>query len=568
MSAPIVRLSHISIAGSTQTYQLVHEWIEECSAKHNFCQELTRRSRLYPPEQRLPRRILQIEPRDDNYKIILLEGIDDDARYVALSHCWGKHQPLTTTAKTSPLWKAGIPFEKLPLTFQHAIKISASLGFKYLWIDSLCILQDDKEDWARESVKMGAIYESAWLTIAAAAAPDGTYGCFPSVEKPIEYQLSTLDESSQLMTVYSRKVHSPTDARDNLLKVNNTLPLFQRAWVIQERLLARRILYLFEDEMAFECATNARCECSGPSTDEVMQRYQGIEYAGFKYKFHGLLNQWYSHRNFKEILLFKPTGILEVWDHMVNQYTRRQLTFDSDRLPALAGVARKVYETGALGRYFAGLWEGRFAECLLWYVSVTTPQLCPLPPDNHPSTAPSWSWASVKGSWDYRRPPSNPSALYVKEGQEMNLTERFPQCTEFGMELNLSNSDPFSAVKSGQLTFKARTTEAVIIFERSDPVDDYALRFKQQRARLEKNELMVEAYMDFVLDYGQNPVLSGTFLKCVAILREFDHWEGLSEKYHGLVLAANGGDKFKRIGKFLAPMEWFEGATVEKIVII
>ncbi|ORY13348.1 heterokaryon incompatibility, partial [Clohesyomyces aquaticus] len=92
--------------------------------------------------------------------------------YVALSHCWGspENHPLETTKENYGERLAGVPLENLPKTFRGVVKITNHIGVKYLWIDSLCIIQDDTEDWKQEAAKMGAVYEYARLTIAAADA--------------------------------------------------------------------------------------------------------------------------------------------------------------------------------------------------------------------------------------------------------------------------------------------------------------------------------------------------------------------------------------------------------------
>jgi hypothetical protein len=100
------------------------------------------------------------------------------APYIALSHCWGLAHILTTTTETLAARMEGIPPSVLPLTFQHAVQITRALNFRYLWIDSICIIQNDELDWQRESANMCNIYKNSAVTIAADAASDSTKGCF------------------------------------------------------------------------------------------------------------------------------------------------------------------------------------------------------------------------------------------------------------------------------------------------------------------------------------------------------------------------------------------------------
>ncbi|EMD68557.1 hypothetical protein COCSADRAFT_134413, partial [Bipolaris sorokiniana ND90Pr] len=125
----------------------------------------------------LPHRVLAIYT--DHVKLVETKD-GQTGCYVALSHCWGnpENHPLKTTKENYTERLAGIPLEELPKTFRDAVKITKHIGVKYLWIDSLCIIQDDIEDWKQEAAKMGAVYEYARLTIAAADARDSTEGCF------------------------------------------------------------------------------------------------------------------------------------------------------------------------------------------------------------------------------------------------------------------------------------------------------------------------------------------------------------------------------------------------------
>ncbi|KAK3938227.1 heterokaryon incompatibility, partial [Diplogelasinospora grovesii] len=109
---------------------------------------------------------------------------------VALSHCWCKHRLLTTRKENISEHCKEIQFASLPETFQDAVTVTRTLGVQYLWIDSLCIIQDDPDDWRRGSVQMGSIYRDAAITIAASGAKDGTEGCFmprPTPSAPISH---------------------------------------------------------------------------------------------------------------------------------------------------------------------------------------------------------------------------------------------------------------------------------------------------------------------------------------------------------------------------------------------
>jgi hypothetical protein len=486
------------------------------------------------------------------------------------------------------------------LTFQHAVQICAGLGIEYLWIDSLCILQGNEDDWVQESAKMASIYANSWLTIAAAAAPDSTHGCLPKASAPKRYFLPAKTPKEAPRRVYARRLRTPFHSRDHLLQVSNELPLFQRAWVFQERILAKRVLYMCEDEMVFECFAHVRCECSDIPTEKVAQTMKQTDYMGVKYRFQGLMHQWSMYSaGFAKFLPFEPTGILEVGDHLVHHYARRKMRYHSDRLPGFGGIAEKFYGTGAMGRYYAGLWEYRLEECLLWYIYPSTADVAPLPPVRDAVYAPSWSWASVNGSWDYRR--LSHQALYVKAGAEMSLVSKL-DLTKLAdvveMQISLKSPSPFGNVDRAQLTLKARQVAAKVKYERTDQNADYATRFRQQNVTLalQNGALETKACMDFVLDYEVEgskiaPILPNDVVKCVGILRDWNSWEGPSDTCHGLVVACRlqkegiptikpmsdsslevveEGENhiYERVGKFEAPFAWFEGAETETFIIV
>ncbi|KAF1830656.1 HET-domain-containing protein, partial [Decorospora gaudefroyi] len=152
--------------------------------------------------------------------------------YGCLSHRWGSRQPLQTRKETLSRFKAGIPWESIPKTFQDAITFTRKLGLSYIWIDSLCIIQDDKQDWQQQSGAMAAIYSNSYVTLAAAVADDSKAG-FGGVDMPI----------------FVRRPYQ-----------HGGFPLLRRAWVHQERLLSHRIIYFAYEELIWECDETFECE--------------------------------------------------------------------------------------------------------------------------------------------------------------------------------------------------------------------------------------------------------------------------------------------------------------------
>jgi hypothetical protein len=156
---------------------------------------------------------------------------------------------LTTTHCNLKQHKRRIPVSEPPKTFREVIDLTRQLGIRFLWIDSICTIQDSKEDWARESKMMGAIYERSYVTIAASSAIDGDFRLFPGdgLDTPSKYLEFPCDIASpEFGSVYLS--HSTTDTMDPGTRLKQG-PLNQRGWIFQERALSRRILHFLTSQM-------------------------------------------------------------------------------------------------------------------------------------------------------------------------------------------------------------------------------------------------------------------------------------------------------------------------------
>jgi hypothetical protein len=211
---------------SEASFALVKEWLSTCDAQH----------RCYQGNQApLPSRVIDVSQED----IHLIVSNGQREPYVTLSHCWGGEQPLITTSTTLDERIANISMESFPVLYRDAITITRKLGIKYLWIDSLCILQDVKDGWSREAAKMGDIYRLSYLTIYALGAPN----CYQQLL--IERPLKSTSASSCL-----DDTRNDGRERGEIFKHS---PLSQRAWAVQERLLSPRLLIYSKEEMLWEC---------------------------------------------------------------------------------------------------------------------------------------------------------------------------------------------------------------------------------------------------------------------------------------------------------------------------
>jgi hypothetical protein len=280
--------------------------------------------------------------------------------------------PLRTTSDTLENFQnAGIPWETVPKTFQDAIDMTQLLGIRYIWIDSLCIVQDDVDDWRHEGSKMADIYAGAYITLAATSASNSSEGLYQhqSIDRlhsnhRTNYLTYTLESHVARGSTYDISVRDWRHYIDS--DALERLPLSTRAWALQERLLSPRVVHFSNDMLYWECL-----EIPLSESGELVSQSKST-----------LTNS---------MLVYVPQDSRNGhnWRSIVAAYTSRRLTFTEDRLPALQGVAKHVQRERACA-YYAGLWEDTLCFDLLWHVVS--------PEKGRPSKyqAPSWSWASMQ----------------------------------------------------------------------------------------------------------------------------------------------------------------------------
>ncbi len=344
----------------------------------------------------LPSRLLDVgtlEGRDSQTRLIRTEERDpENPKYLTLSHCWGQTQhTMALSHENLDSMMTGVSDEKMPRTFRDAIMITRFIGLRYLWIDSMCIIQPTKEDnsdWDKEGRKMGDIYRNSTCTIAASSARDNTEGCFqgkpgsqfdvfayPLFGKPVHRDW---DEYSKMMgrnSEWMPLIEPPTASWLN--HVQNS-PLSSRAWVLQERMLSPRILHCTMQGFFWECSERRASE------------YEPLECrVDSHFRDQGLLNI--------NKLLKEPSEELLGWQwrQIIEKYTKLQLSVKSDLLPALSGLA-SVIQRHTGDDYIAGHWKSSLISSLLWFRLEQDEN------DKNSSqptifSAPSWSWASKLG---------------------------------------------------------------------------------------------------------------------------------------------------------------------------
>jgi hypothetical protein len=377
---------------------LMRTWLSNCVTKHSKCKQTASRG--------FPKRLLDVRAfaSSNDIRLVDWQSVPATAKYATLSHCWGPvdHHPICTSKATLSDRMLRIQFEDLSMTFKDAVKICRDLDQKYLWIDSLCIIQDDGEDWSQQAAAMASIYGGSHVTLAALSSADSTQGCRT---RPRETGMPKLSRY-QDFNFGSRRVrileHSPTywhsEYGDNPYKHEGygSNPLRTRAWTLQERELSLRCINFAQGQLLWQCHTLK--SSSELPWQEMIREHDDSYPLPLK------LNQG------EDFTSDGPAFRRDHWYGLVEDYSSRNLTNETDKLPALAGLASKFSEEQNPGSYLAGIWSDHLPSALLWRTvppysrnrnQPITPLNAFLPRRPQVYRAPSWSWTSIDGEISY-----------------------------------------------------------------------------------------------------------------------------------------------------------------------
>lgn len=303
----------------------------------------------------------------------------------------------------------------LPLAFQHAIHLTRQLELNYLWIDSLCIIQDSPEDRDHESRNLGNIYSNAYCTISADSAADANGSCF--VERPsclLDFPCRLRFSNKKALTIRSER-HTYT-SKSFSAKVDRSM-LSRSACSLPGRFLSRRTVHFGSRYIFFECNTHIASEVITKGRPFRKQRgfieklrhfilrprdkkYQ-LNSAAFPSTFNPITGYCASLNE----LMRGQTTILSVeeelrlhrlWFQLVSKFTRSQTSERSDRIVAIQSLAQEVQSSGDSNEFMKGLWRRHLLFDLLWYIESGQTKK---PAERH---APSWSWQAVEGEVSQR----------------------------------------------------------------------------------------------------------------------------------------------------------------------
>lgn len=493
-------------------------WMQECLEFHESCPK--------PTGHFMPQRVIEI-----GRTLRLVETEGDTKPFVALSYCWGGDQIMVTTKENVEEMKREINYNHLPATIQDAVDTTEALGIDYLWVDALCIIQDDPDGKLDEISRMSDIYTEATVTLLASRAADARSGflgrrkiipdldvlwLYPTVRFPFRRPDSVLGTVT-LMPIPIMQHQEPLDTR---------------AWTLQERLLSPRVLEYGTNQTRWNCRRSME---QGGHVDGWTEReaYFGRR-KGFISIFGPPLAGSRDKRPWKLSWEEEDDYALKNWHDLVDVYTARKMTFAADRLPAISGMMAR-YDSMIDDECLAGMWKSVLLHELLW--SVIEGKLYRRP---RPAPAPSWSWASISSAVEFPRLWESIDSDFKVELLSVSVQP-------------LRHDAPFAGVKSGEMVVRGRLRPAIWTprtgfgWEWDLPLSTERLRLSTEATRDLDSLLIASVDHDAVED-----ALLQMSSSLDVVLLEVSRFRDFGAK--GLMLRQVGDKRFSRLGVF--SFEW------------
>jgi hypothetical protein len=485
--------------------------------------------------------------------------------YLALSYCWGEDQTIKTKLASLVSHQDGIRIENLPKTIQDAIHVTRELEIDFLWVDSLCIIQDSAEDLAKEVADMSHYYSNAVATLCAAIPENCMEGFLGQRHDEPEYQLGPFYFPAS-------GIHEDDDVSQErslkLVKMNKTPPqaIDKRAWTLQEALLSTRLIYFGARQIKWSCRSasygaldtsalrdqienlrkrplhyNCMNEYSNTGPEASRESSQSPEplsasSGSSEYSFDSgpstqFTIQSRSVRPINSISLsdYNIYQSIITWYDVVNAYTSRDMSFYRDRLPAISGIAREFSSlipppsNREVPKYLAGIWNFRLPLQLLW---TTVDEFARRPLSYR---APSWSWACLECAVE----------ASIWKDEHVQLMDNQVEILDCKVDRQLSDA-PYGAVTGGSITLKGKMIST---------------HYHREMSPLQKSEGLKLSF-DTLEDRHHKPSATNNHLDlwCLQIVslkvgRPKKRWEDMGPPV-GLILVENDDGTFRRVGVF------------------
>ncbi|KAK2682209.1 Heterokaryon incompatibility [Fusarium oxysporum f. sp. vasinfectum] len=354
---PLTRKPIVADPLSDITAATIRDWKLRCDTSQSKAHTICSR----PSPGFFPTRLIEIIP---HVRLVDGKSLNGDTEYTALSYCWGGDLKTCLRESNKDSYRTEIPWDKIPRTIQDAILTSQKLGIGFIWVDSLCIIQDSKADDKNIEIgQMTQVYTHAAFTIAARRAPDAHRGFLH--KRPLPSGTTTVDFCSE-----DGKTRQCTLTFKSAAKEEDQNVLDTQGWTLQEYLMSRRLLIIGSWTTTWSCRKERVGNCDGWTLDREK---------GDPFNYNG---SWTSSEN----KVFKGTHRLDAiaffGTHPDSNYPKPE-----DHL-----ILWEWNSPMRGGAYVAGLWVKDFPDTLLW--ENRSRALYPRPSDQGPS----WSWTAINST--------------------------------------------------------------------------------------------------------------------------------------------------------------------------
>ncbi|CAM1503231.1 Fc.00g080070.m01.CDS01 [Cosmosporella sp. VM-42] len=428
---------------SSESFEDVQKWMEDCVIGHPEC----------PGDALvdLPTRLVEVSPVGARESARLCYTQRKKGTYCALSYCWGGEQPFKTTRERYDAYLQSLPYQDLPQTIRDAFHVARNVGIQYVWIDSLCIIEDDEDDVRAEMAKMLQVYMNAHFTISAASASSCDQGFLQrrfDKEKGPFFLPVRVDADTMGSVLISDTGLSWQNVGANAQPIN------KRAWTLQEALRTPRLLIFTSMNVIWKCQSGSKPEVDEAPGVKMDRRRTGEFEKMKKSPWVWALNS-YGYSFVSEESMNTPPSpsddpptdgssfdvnlsapVRRAWCSLVTEYTKRKLSVATDKLPAISAIA-EPFALKLNSDYLAGMWRRYLVYDLMWCVcDWAHPGQCK-------SGSPSWSWAGVQGE------------IAFLGNNEVYATAEVGDCR---VDL-VSPEAPYGGVRGGELVIRGHFKE-------------------------------------------------------------------------------------------------------------
>lgn len=374
----------------------------------------------------------------------LVDGEDADGPYATVSHTWKRGIPvLVLTQGGLAQMKDGIAWADLPPTIRYAISVARGQLLKYLWVQSLCVIQDDAADWNWHVEHMARIYGNSYLNISLSPAPDplsplNDRWTSEEMKTPVQIHEINLTHADENYQVYVRpklfEVHNRFDfascpLRDTGMAEGPNGLIFEDVWALQGTLLAPRTVHFHLSEMVWECRAVLKCECRS-----LIQQYPiSNDHGGVRGKFRAAVGR---------TIQLDAISLLTLWYRISAIHAATRTREGRSRMQALVGTAELFQPLVGLG-YFAGLFASNreeLAKELMWSYQRFG-NTGPAVRASYDRWTPTWSWASMLTSNANMEPWHRDELEYFHCDKSFQIAK-----LENNAPLGASPEHPFNAV--------------------------------------------------------------------------------------------------------------------------